>query len=365
MNTKEKDFRPIISFHPGKTLNNKLNEMEMGVKEFSVRTGKPEKTIFAVLNGDSSVTSDMAIIFENVTGIPARFWLAKQKNYDEFLSRKKQEELMASASAWAQKFPVSEMVNKGWIAPGKTYAERIQSLLAFFGVASQAAWEDYYLNQTLKVAFRISLKSTKDPYAISAWLRRGELQAAEMQLDAPYNAETFKNSIPQIREIIAKHPADFFEQLRSWCAKCGVKIVFTPCLKKAPINGATRWINNTPVIQISGRYKKNDIFWFSFFHEVGHILLHGKKDIFLENVDYDEKQKNLEKEADAFAEKSLLTKAEEAQLLALKAFFSRAEIKSFAQKIGTHPAIIVGRLHHLKKIQYNMFNDLIEHIALS
>ena len=272
---------------------------------------------------------------------------------------------MASASAWAQKFPVSEMVNKGWIAPGKTYAERIQSLLAFFGVASQAAWEDYYLNQTLKVAFRISLKSTKDPYAISAWLRRGELQAAEMQLDAPYNAETFKNSIPQIREIIAKHPADFFEQLRSWCAKCGVKIVFTPCLKKAPINGATRWINNTPVIQISGRYKKNDIFWFSFFHEVGHILLHGKKDIFLENVDYDEKQKNLEKEADAFAEKSLLTKAEEAQLLALKAFFSRAEIKSFAQKIGTHPAIIVGRLHHLKKIQYNMFNDLIEHIALS
>ena len=124
MNTKEKYFRPIISFHPGKTLNNKLNEMGMGVKEFSERTGKPEKTIFAVLNGDSSVTSDMAIIFEKVTGIPAHFLLAKQKNYDEFLARKKQEELMASASAWAKKFPVSEMANKGWFAPGKTCAEK-------------------------------------------------------------------------------------------------------------------------------------------------------------------------------------------------------------------------------------------------
>ena len=55
-----KKFVPPVEFHPGITLSEKLKEMGMSVKEFAVRTSKPEKTIFAVIGGKSSVTSEMA-----------------------------------------------------------------------------------------------------------------------------------------------------------------------------------------------------------------------------------------------------------------------------------------------------------------
>ena len=69
--------------HPGETLVEKLEEMGMGPKEFALRTGKPEKTITAILNGGSSITPDMAVQFENVTKIPAHFWMNHQRGYDE------------------------------------------------------------------------------------------------------------------------------------------------------------------------------------------------------------------------------------------------------------------------------------------
>lgn len=84
-----KKFVPPVAFHPGVTLSEKLNEMGMGVKEFAELISKPENTILAVINGKSSVTSDMAVAFESVTKIPARFWLNKQRAYDEFIAQKK------------------------------------------------------------------------------------------------------------------------------------------------------------------------------------------------------------------------------------------------------------------------------------
>ncbi len=63
--------------------------MEMGPKEFALRTGKPEKTITAILKGDSSITPAMAVQFENVTKIPAHFWINHQRGYDEYIAREK------------------------------------------------------------------------------------------------------------------------------------------------------------------------------------------------------------------------------------------------------------------------------------
>ncbi len=64
-------FNPESIPHPGITLSEKLSEMEMGPKEFALRSGKPEKTIIAILSGKSAITPDMAIQFEIVTKIPA------------------------------------------------------------------------------------------------------------------------------------------------------------------------------------------------------------------------------------------------------------------------------------------------------
>lgn len=357
-----KKFVPPVAFHPGKTLSAKLEEMGMGVKEFAVRTSKPEKTIFAVISGKSSVTSDMAVAFESVTKIPAHFWLNKQRAFDEYVARQKREEQLVLAYEWVRMFPLKSMSQMGWIENMKSMEDKVKSLFSYFQVSTVKAWQDYYMNQQLKVAFRISLTNTKEPYAISAWLRRGEIQASEMQVKE-YSEKRLRELIPIMKGLCSEHPEDFSTKLQEVCAEAGVKLIYTPCLPKAPINGSTRWINDTPCIQVTGRHKRNDIFWFSFFHELGHILLHGKKDIFLEDIEYSDKQLEKEAEADLFASKILLSQAEENEIIESNDF-SIKSICNFAKKFNVHPAIIVGRLQHKKIIPFTKDTNLFEKIDL-
>lgn len=313
MSTKQNQFFPQIAFHPGETLADKLKELGMGPKEFAIRSGKPEKTIIGVMKGESSITPEMAVQFEQVLQIPANFWLKKQRYFDEFLARQVHQKKIDACSTWTKKFPLNEMIKKEWISDKSSIAEKTIELLAFFGVSHHLAWENYYLNQELKVVFRISLAHTKEPYAISAWLRKGELQAAELP-DTPYSEKKFIASLPALKSLMAQHPEDFFLQLQQICLEAGVKVVHTPCLAKAPIHGCTRWLNDNPLIQLTASYKRNDIFWFTFFHEAGHIILHGKKDVFLENIEYSDIDNLKEQEADEFAIKWTLIKEQEKQL---------------------------------------------------
>ena len=348
--------------HPGETLQEKLEEMGMGPKEFAIRVGKPEKTITAVLNGQSAITPDMSVLFEKVTKIPANFWMNHQKNYDEYKARVKHKEAIKAAEEWAKLFPVAAMARLGWIPKRTTWNDKAAELLEFFGFANHNAWEQYYCKRELKIAFRISLASIRQSHAISAWLRMGQLQAAEMEV-AEYEERIFKAQLENIKTLVSKHPSDLFEQLQSLCAEAGVKVVHTPCLPKAPLNGSTRWINNTPLIQLTGRHKRNDIFWFTFFHEAGHIILHRKKDIFLEDVDYPDKDMEKEKEADEFAAHRLLTTAEEQAVLDAGPL-NEEMIRAFAEKFNTHPAVIVGRLQYKGLLPFEWGNHLIEKLAL-
>jgi HTH-type transcriptional regulator/antitoxin HigA len=356
--TTHNQYNPQTVPHPGATLEEKLEEMGMGPKEFALRAGKPEKTITAILKGDSSITPEMAVQFENVTKIPAHFWINHQRNFDEYIARKKHQVVIEESIEWIRNFPLKEMISKKWLPPAESIHEKAMAMLAFFGFSNHSAWEDYYLRQQLKVAFRISLANTAEPYAISAWLRKGELQAAE--LDAPdYSEKKFKLALSELKTVMAEHPVKFFNKLQEICLAVGVKVVYTPPLPKAPICGSTRWLNNTPVIQLTGRFKRNDSFWFTFFHEAGHILLHGKKDIFLEKVEYSDKDKIKEKQADEFAIKWTLT--EEEELAILKAIpLTDQKIKNFASQFNTHPAIIIGRLQHKELIPYSLGREYIE-----
>lgn len=343
-------YTPRKVSHPGVTLGAKIQEMEMSVREFAVRTAKPEKTILAVLRGDSSITPDMAVIFENVTRIPAHFWMSRQRIYDEFMARQRMLQKYEDSADWVNRFPIEQMSKYGWLPPVDDMTSKTKALLQFFAVTSPEAWENYYMNQQLKVAFRISLRSTIEPYAISAWLRQGDRQAESINLTEEYSDKKLREQIPVMKSLMVDMPQDWTTELCKICSACGVKLVYSPTLPKAPINGATRWIaSKYPCIQISSGEKRYDIFWFTFFHEIGHILLHGKKDFFLENVDYDNKEVIKENEADEFAANILLTRQEEEKIIE-EGDYSIQSIKSFAEKFGTHPSVIVGRLHHRRLI---------------
>jgi Zn-dependent peptidase ImmA (M78 family) len=139
------------------------------------------------------------------------------------------------------------------------------------------------------------------------------------------------------------------------CAEAGVVIVFAKELPNLRTSGATWWFNSDKaVIQLSLRYKSNDQLWFSFFHEAGHILKHGKKEFFIEDSMVNEK----EKEADEFAANFLLPKSQLDGFLKANTLLSKSAIKEFANRLNIAPGIVVGRLQHEKKLPHSHCNDL-------
>jgi len=357
------EYYPEEVLHPCETLNEKLEEMGMSRKEFALRTGKPEKTIIAVLKGESSITSEMAVMFENITKIPAHFWLSKQARYNEYKARIKRKQDVELAEEWTRSFPYAEMVKNNWVPPARKIEEKTINLFEYFAVSTHVAWNKLYMESKLKVAAYASLKHTHEPHSISSWLRQGELQAEQIQ--APeYNKKEFKKALRNIKDIMAKHPNDFFKQLQKLCLQAGVKVFYTPQLPKVPVSGSTRWIKDTPIIQLTARYRQNDRFWFTFFHEVGHILLHGKKYISLENIKFSEADPEKEQQAHDFAEEWTFSKDQEAEVLTA-ATLNKVDIIAFAEKFNTHPAMIIGRLQHKEIIPYSLGREFIQSIDLS
>lgn len=358
-------FIPSIVFHPAETLREKLGEMGMSIKEFALRTGKPEKTIIAVLNEESSLTPEMAVLFENVTKIPASFWINKQARYNEYIARKKQDETLSISLEWAKEFPYAEMAKNNWVPPTRKIEEKAQHLLSFFSVASHTGWENLYMQSELKVAAYTSLKHTHEAHSISAWLRQGELQASKVKA-TQFDVKLLKENIPAIRRLMIEQPHDFFIQLQKLCLDAGVILLFTPKLPKVPLSGSTRWINDTPLIQLTARYGQNDRFWFTFFHELGHIILHGKKYISLENVDFTAADPQKEQQAHDFAVKHTFSKEQELKLLEEHpTSISASDIVNYAREFNTHPAMIIGRLQYLQLIPYNVGREFIVAVNLS
>ena len=341
---------------PGDTIQETIDTIGMSQAELAERIGRPKEKLNSLIKGNEPLTLKTAILLERVLGIPASFWMEREREYQLELSKIEQQEFLISCIEWVQNFPVAALKKMGWLPDTTDNAELSDSMLKFFSVASPDQWNNIYLNGTINAAFKISLANTQSPHAISAWLRIGEHKSRQQELPA-FNKQKFQNALTDIRTLVVNQPDDYLQQLQQRCAGCGVAVVYTPCLPKAPIAGATWWKGNNPIIQLSGRYKTNDSFWFAFYHEAGHIIKHGKKEIFLEDVEGSPVDVAKEKEADEFAQKQLFPSA---ALNRLKEIFKLKEfdIKEFAAMYNTHPAIIVGQLQHLKVIDHSKFNFL-------
>ncbi len=151
---------------------------------------------------------------------------------------------------------------------------------------------------------------------------------------------------------------DFFQQeLVRLCANAGVVVVFVKALPNTRICGATRWLTPTKaLIQLSLRYKTDDQFWFTFFHEAGHILLHGKRQVFLETEQKDSEKEEIE--ANKFASDTLISREQWKQFIAQNSSRTKAGIEEFAEKVGIAPGIVVGRLQHEELLPFTHCNQL-------
>ena len=347
------EYAPDMVTPPGDTLQEIIDTIGMTKAELADRIGKTPKFINDIINHHAAVTPTTAMELEKVLGTPASFWNNRERRYRESIARRTERKRLQKEIKWLDAFPISLMVKAGLMEKHKNKIDQAEALLRFFGIASSRQWKKLWLSPA--TVYRKSKAFAGKPEACSVWLRKGELQAQE-SVCGPFDKEKFKSALITIRHLTRSEPRQFESKTIQLCAESGVAVVFTPSIKGAPVYGATRWLTSEKaMIQLSLRGRFEDLLWFTFFHEAGHILLHGKKEIFIEDSDNREEK---EKEADRFAANFLIPLNAWQKFISNANYQSKTADEDFAKDQQISPAIVVGRLQHENLIPHNRLNGL-------
>jgi HTH-type transcriptional regulator/antitoxin HigA len=174
----------------------------------------------------------------------------------------------------------------------------------------------------------------------------GEVFAEAIDCEA-FHADRLEDALGDIREMTLQRPKDFQSALRELLATCGVALVIVPHFSGTKAHGATFWLSeDKAVLMLTIRGRWADIFWFSLFHELGHVLLHrGRRETIIENGAFTAEQQAREDEVDAFARDVLIPASDYRRFVAASDFYPQA-VERFAREIGVDAGILVGRLQH-------------------
>jgi HTH-type transcriptional regulator / antitoxin HigA len=334
-------FDPDYVVAPGATLKESIDAKGISQTQLAQRAGLTEKTISQIINGIAPISYDTAGKLELVTGVPATFWNRRELGYREALSRRKELAALAKNKAWLKEIPLDELVDRKFIEPSEDAGTLVHRALRFFGVSSVDAWRAAL--PTPSVQYRSNKAQAKYPGFVVAWLRMGELQAEAIDCES-FNGQEFRRLLrKEIRELTTTSARVWRKRLPELCARAGVAVVLTKEIPKAAVSGVKRWLpkKEIPLIQLSLKFKTDDQLWFTFYHEAGHVLLHGRRKLYIDYGEDNETEE--EREASAFARDLLIPPEHIAQLPHLR---SKVRICRFASSIGVSPGIVVGRLQH-------------------
>jgi len=351
-------FAPDWVSPPGDTIADVLEERGWTQAELARRLGYTEKHVSQLINGKAAITEDTASRLERVLGSTAGFWLRKEATYRERLERQQFAQRCAGWVDWLDRLPIKELMAQGAVTKARLAEKNkpalVEACLRFFGVASPEEWQAIYVKE-LKAQYRRSRTEQSDLAAIAAWLRLGEKQAEGWE--APkFDLARFEKALGEIRHLTTQPPEVFEPQMKRLLRDAGVTLALVPAIPRTHVSGVARWLTpSRPLIQLSLYGKTNDRFWFTFFHEAAHILLHGtsaqgRKAVFLDDPDGGTSTDACEHEANQWAADFLIPPQYRQRLAKLGSHV--AAIRAFASELSIHPGIVVGRLQHEGIVPY-------------
>ena len=360
MHNTDAPFTPDWVSPPGDTILDLLEERDWTQQQLADRLGYTPKHVNQLIKAKVPLTEDAAVRLQNVLGASVGFWLTREAQYRERLAIAEAAQQQAAMVPWLERFPIKDMMDMGVLAKRRVDAKSkpvlVGELLGFFGVAAPDQWQSEY--GCMELAFRRSREDQADVAAISTWLRMGERMAEK--IDGPaYSEGKFKSALSEIRALTCLPPQEFEPRMRQLLHETGVAFVVVPSLPRTHVSGVARWLNaHRPLIQLSLYGKQNDRFWFSFFHEAAHILLHSKKkkSVFLDDPTKTDATSKEEQEANAWARDFLISPQDAVQLKVLPK--TKNAVTKFAKDIGVHPGIVVGRMQHDQLLDQRWLNDL-------
>lgn len=346
------DFDLLI--HPGETLKEVLENNEMSQKELAIRTGFTEKHISTVVKGKKGISAKFAQSLEYVFGIDTSFWCNLQAEYDQELLKFNETNNITTAEVKILsnlKQIIEYFIEKNMLMEEDDNSTLVIKLRKLLNVSNLG----YIPQLEMQGAFRASITSTVDPYVLCAWQKICELKLQNMNIEKPLNVELLRSYIPQIKQLMFKEPNSMRKELIRIFAECGIAFNIVRHFKGAPVQGFIKRTDDEKMLLcVTLRQAFADIFWFTLFHEIAHILNGDVKTYF---CDFDFKKDEIEKQADRFASETLIDE-NEIQSFLQQSDFSLDAINHFALREKVPPFIVVGRLQKEGVIDYSKYSEV-------
>ena len=336
-------FEPDWLSPPGDTICDLMEVKRVSRSQLAKLFRRRPEEISPLLNGEEEISYSTATILASVFGVSKEFWMRREEQYRRDFER-------LNPESWLSELPVKDMSRFGWLQ-GKSLSD----LLRFFGVSTVEKWNTLYGALIPETAFRTSPSFQSEKGATAAWLRRGEIEGESVTCEV-WNAQKLRNALGDIRMLTRESdPEIFIPKLRDICGSCGVAVAVVPAPSGCRASGGTRFVRqDRALLLLSFRYLSDDHFWFTFFHEVGHLLLHNRKELFLEGVPSKREQDEIE--ANDFAAETLIPDEFRGEFERLPA--QAKPIIRFARKLGIAPGIVVGQLQHYGYVPQSWLNGV-------
>ena len=260
----------------------------------------------------------------------------------------------------AEKKILPEIDYKAFLGLGlkktKDIYEQILELRTYFGIRALTD-----IPRVSHMALRRGRSKNFNSYALAGWLRKGEVEAWSLDLPA-FCRQKLEDAVPKLRALSYKKPDSFFQEATRMLHNAGVGMIGVKNPKNTSVFGAARMIGDKTIMQVSDYQKRYDLFWFTLFHEIGHLLLHDIQTteciFFGQDIDAP-----LENEANEFASDTLIDKAEYGIFVA-NGDFSLPSISDFANRVKAHRSIVCGRLAYDKHVEYPRVSSLRDGFSL-
>lgn len=340
--------------HPGETIKEVLEERQMSQEELAIRTGFSPKHISEVVNGKKGISPSFAKSLEYVFGMPSSFWINLQGIYDkEILEYKEQQEIDESEV---------EIV-KGLKKLIK-YAEELEIMSKTKEVISQIielrnicnVQNLTYINNlvTSQVVFRKSQTIETNIYVLYVWLRICEIMARRSEVEKEYDEQKLKDNISNIKKCMFLEINEGVKELKRIFAEFGIIFQVVQNFQGAPVQGFIKKVDNKIALSMTIRGANADVFWFTLFHEIGHLLNGdiGGKGL----IDYTDSKSDMEDKADKFARETLINE-EDYNAFVSQDNITEERIVEFAREQEVMPFIVAGRIQKQEN-DYKKFYNL-------
>ena len=347
-------FIPTVAIPPGETIRENMEFLGMNQKELATRLDITEKHMSNIVNGNSPITYETALKLELVIGAKAQFWMNLESNYQLNKIRLEEQEKLDVDLEILKEIPYKEMSKLKWIKETSVRKERVLHCRSFFGVAELGS-----IQLSHSIAFRKQNQTNEiSDLGVLAWIRKAEIEGLSVEVDK-FDKRKLKNLIPVFREMTMKEPDIFYPELQRICAECGVALLLIPYLPRTDICGATIWRNNKVILALSVRGKRADGFWFTFFHELAHLINHSSRKF---HISYD--TNNEEDEADYEASNYLISEDQYEEFINNYDYKKKDNIIKYSKEIGIAPFILLGRLQYNKLLGYQYYSDLVPYFHI-